>query len=68
MRSSVKMNGVLLLKSLAHSRICTNPLSSDQESREKLRNEKEELKMWRGIAFSIVGVASQSKGVVGAYL
>jgi hypothetical protein len=41
----VKMNGVLLLKWVAHSRICSNPLSNAQESREKLRNEKEELKM-----------------------
>jgi hypothetical protein len=46
MRKSVKMNGVLLLKVVAHSRICSNPLSSVQESREKLRNEGvEELKI-----------------------
>jgi hypothetical protein len=44
MRSSVKMNEVLMLKGVAHPRICSNPLSSAQESREKLRNE-EELKM-----------------------
>jgi hypothetical protein len=40
------MNGVLLLKWVAHSKICFGPLSSAQESREKIRNEKEELKMW----------------------
>jgi hypothetical protein len=40
----MKMNGVLLLKRVAHLRICSNPLSNAQESREKLRDEKEELK------------------------
>jgi hypothetical protein len=62
------MNGVPFLKWVAHSRIYSNPFSSAPESREKLSNEKEELKMWRGLAFSIVGVASQTKGGVGANL
>jgi hypothetical protein len=64
----VKMNGVLLLKWVAHSRICSNPLSSAQESREKLRNEQEELKIWSWSIFLVVGVASRSDEGVWAYL
>jgi hypothetical protein len=30
---------------VTHSRICSNPLSSAQESREKPRNEEKELKI-----------------------
>jgi hypothetical protein len=57
------MNRVLLLKWVAHSRICSNPLSNAQESREKLSDEEEELKIWSWNVFSIVGLASQSEGV-----
>jgi hypothetical protein len=62
------MNVVLLLKWVAHSRICSNPLSTAQESREKLRNEEEVLKIWSWSVFSVVGVASWSEDGVGAYL
>jgi hypothetical protein len=62
------MNRVLFLKRVAHSRICSNPVSSAQESREKLRNEEKELKIWSWIVFSVFGVATRSEEGVGAYL
>jgi hypothetical protein len=58
----------LLLKWVADSKICSNPLSSTQESREKLRNEKEELKNLSLSLFLAHGVASQTKEGVEAYL
>jgi hypothetical protein len=64
----MKMNGVLLLKWVAHSRICSSPLSSVQESREKLMNEEKELKIWSWSVFLAHGVASKNEEGVRAYL